>query len=225
MNFKNYYEAVQKTFKFRIKSTYTLDDESMDVIEKVLAKYRPSNVTKPKKLMFQSNPLGFTGPKNVELFFIDVELTVPAAPAILENELRTGFGLLPDSDIIQVFGEHANPLAEQEEEAEVEGETEAKEALLNQPDYPEAKPVDSAEHFGDAYNKTFLAYVKDVETKRDLNKKVDAPHPITKWDKQPKSNETEPKIDDTNFNAHLTTDKPNQFKGREMPGDPRESRK
>jgi hypothetical protein len=104
MNFKNYYEQVQKTFKFRIKTVYKLDDESMDVIENVLTKYRPSKIGKPKKMMFQTNPLGFTGPKNVELYFFDVELTVPAAPSVLEYDLRASFGLLANSDLIQGTG-------------------------------------------------------------------------------------------------------------------------
>jgi hypothetical protein len=201
MNFKNYYEKVQKTFKFRIKAVYKLDDESMDVIEKVLDKYRPSKVGQPKKMMFQTQPLGFVGAKNVELYFIDVELTVPANPAVLEYDLRSAFHISTQSDIIQVFPEHGDPMEEAEEAAEEQHEAEETTALLNQPDYPEAAEVDPNDHFGDAYNKRFLEYVKEVEKKRDLNKKIDAPHPITKWEKQPDPNSGDPKQDTADFNA------------------------
>lgn len=200
MNFKNYYEAVQKTFNFRIKSIYKLDDVSMDQIEHVLEKYRPSKIGQPKKMMFQTNPLGFVGAKNVELYFFDVELTVPASPSVLEYDLRTTFGLSPDADLIQVFAENA--ITEDEvDDAEAQKDAEEKAALLMQPDYPEAEEVKAEEHFGDAYNKRFLDYVKDVETKRDLNKKIDAPHPITKWAAQPDPSTIDPKQDETDFNA------------------------
>lgn len=223
MNFKNYYETVQKTFKFRIKSSYKLDDDSMDVIETVLDKYRPIKITKPKKMMFQTDPLGFTGIKNVEIYFFDIELTVPAASAILENDIRTSFGLSPDCDYIQVFSEHGDPMEEEEEDLDAAADVEKAGALLTQPEYPEADPVDSAEYFGDAYNKTFLAYVKEVEAKRDLNKKIDAPHPITKWDKQPVGTSSEPKVDTANFNAYLKNDDEKPFKARKTPKDPKES--
>ena len=201
MNFKNYYEAVQKTFKFRIKSIYKLDDAAMDVIEKVLDKYRPSKIGQPKKMMFQTNPLGFVGAKNVELYFFDVELTVPGSPSVLEYDLRTAFGMSASADFIQVFGEHSDPMEEEELDADAQQETKEDDALLCQPDYPEAESVDSAEHFGDAYNKSFLAYVKEVGARRDLNKKIDAPHPITKWERQPDPSTVEPKQDDADFNA------------------------
>jgi hypothetical protein len=200
MNFKNYYEAVQKTFKFRIKSVYKLDDESMDVIEKVLDKYRPSKVGQPKKMMFQTNPLGFVGAKNVELYFFDVEFTVPANPSVLEYDLRQAFGISTQSDLIQVFADDGDPMEEVEDAVEEQQEAAEKDALLLQPDYPEAVEVNVDEHFGDAYNKRFLEYVKEVEKKRDLNKKIDAPHPITKWEKQPDSSKVDPKQDETDFN-------------------------
>ncbi len=201
MNFKNYYEKVQKTFNFRIKSIYKLDDTAMEIIEKVLAKYRPSKIGQPKKMMFQTQPLGFTGAKNVELHFFDIELTVPANTSVLEYDLRTSFGLSQNSDFIQVFSDEADPMQEEEDAEAAQQAVQDKDALLNQPDYPEAGEIDPDEHFGSAYNKKFLEYVKEVEKKRDLNKKVDAPHPITKWEKQPDPATVEPKQDETDFNA------------------------
>ncbi len=219
--FKNYYESVIKTFKFRIKSVGRLGDEEMDVIERVLDKYRPSKMTQPKKMMFQTEPLGFTGVENVEVYFLDVVLTVPARAPTLAYDLRTAFGLNPASPLIQVEGEHDDPTADQKEASEAQEKAKKDGALLTQPDYPEAVKVNPEEHFGDAYNKSFLAYVKKVEEERDLNAKIDAPHPITKWEKQPKDQNTD--IDKTHFNAHLATDKVKPFAGRKSgPKNPKE---
>jgi len=208
MSFKNYYESVQQTFNFRIKTIYALDDEGMDVIERVLEKYRPTKTTRPKKMMFQTHPLGFTGVKNVEVYFIDVELSVPATSAILNYDLRTAFGLHQDSEIITVCGENDDPIADQEEAREELAKDET--PLLCQPNYEEIEQPNPEESFGDAYNKSFLAYVRKVEAERELNKKVDAPHPITNWEKQP---DPTADIDTKNFNDDRN-DTPSPISGK-----------
>ena len=93
MNLKEYLLRVEKSKKYRIKSIVEIGDDQMDVIEKVLIKYRPKTVARPKKLMYQTNPLGFTGVKNAEMYIIDIELTVPVAPQALEFELEERLGL------------------------------------------------------------------------------------------------------------------------------------
>ncbi len=174
MSFKNYYESVQKTFKFRIKSIYELDGETMDVIEAVLSKYRPTDMTRPKRMMFQTFPLGYTGPKVGEAFFVDVTLTVPVAPSVLAYEIKDSFGLNTNSDILTV----TNP-------DEAEEEVEHKEALLSDPEYKEVDVVKADDHFGDKYNGKFLKYLAKSQEEREEPLKVDAQHPITKWAKQP----------------------------------------
>ncbi len=224
MSFKNYYEQVQQTFDFRIKSVGRIGDEEMDKMELVLDKYRPSKIGKPKKMMFQTTPLGFTGVKNVEVWFFDVTLTVPAHAPTLANDLRTTFGLSGNSGLIQVSDPHADDAAADAAEEAAEDAEKPKEALLLDPDYKEAEDVDADEHFGDAYNKKFLSYVKEVEEKRELNKQVDAPHPITKWAEQPKdATKVEPVVDTTNVNDYLSKEQP-KFKARTTPKTPRESK-
>lgn len=201
MNFKNYYESMLRTFNFRIKSVGRLGDEEMDVIERVLDKYRPSKISQPKKMMFQTFPLGFAGVQNAEIYFTDIELTVPARSATLAYDLRQAFGLSGDSALIQVEGEN-DDAGEDNEDAIENNHTD--EPLLTQPDYPEAPKVDPEKHFGDAYNKSFLSYVRKVEEERALNAPVDAPHPISKWAQQPSDPNSD--IDTAHFNDML--DKP-----------------
>jgi hypothetical protein len=189
MNFKEYYEAVQKTYKFRIKTIYEIDEDTMDVIETVINKYRPTDISRPKKMMFQTQPLGFTGVKNVEIHFVDVVLSVPATEYVLACDLRQSFGLDIASDLIQVSGDEEEPVEEKEPTS-----------LLLDPTMSEAPAVNAEEHFGDEYNKSFLAYVAKVEAEREHKKQIDAPHPITKWGQQP---DPTADLDTTDFNAHL----------------------
>lgn len=197
MSFKKYYESVKETYTFRIKTTGRLGEEELDVIEKIVSKYRPDSISAPKKMMFQTNPLGFTGVKNVEIWFVDVVLTVPVLSTILALELKTEFGLVPSSPHIVVTGDNDNPIADQEEELAKPHDT----ALLLDNDFSEAPEVDAEEHYGDKFNKKLLAYIAKAEKERELEKKVDAPHPITRWSAQ--KVDLEPKQDLTNFNDML----------------------
>ena len=123
--------------------------------------------------------------------------------------------------MIQVAGDHDDPTDAQEETLKAEHD-----ALLLDPDYTEAEDIDSADHFGDAYNTKFLGILKKVEEDREFKKKPDAPHPITKWSQQPKDPaKVEPVIDTTHFNASLVKDqdKRPKFHAREKPKSPKES--
>lgn len=196
----DYLSDVEKTFKFRIKSIYEIDDDAMNVIEHALMKYRPSDISRPKKLMFQTVPLGFSGAKNVELFIVDVTTTVPVASIVMQSVLRNAFGLQEGDGAIQVIGEHdqfaANGQMDDEPVKEEDETAEDKTALLLDPEYKEAADINADDYFGDNYNKKFLSYVNKVAAEHISKKKVDAPHPITKWESQPKP-EMSPNFNDT----------------------------
>lgn len=167
MNFKNYLSATEKVFKFRIKALFPLSEDTMDLLEKALQKYRPISITDPVKAMYQTNPLGFTGAKFGEVYMLDVELTLPCIPYLLEYDLRTMLGLHKDDDTLKVFSEH-DPVeieAEKMHEDE-EHKDEPKEALLNQDEYSNKDQADFSDYFGNDYNKKFLEYLKEVETAR-----------------------------------------------------------
>lgn len=199
MNFKQYLANVEKVFKFRIKTLFPLADETMDLLEKALLKYRPKSITDPVKTMYQTNPLGFTGVKCAEVFMTDVELTVPVTSELLQFDLRTILGLGKFDESLKVFSEFDPVEAEKEKH---EGEDEKKPALLTQENFEEAEEAKFEDYYGADYNTKFLAYLKQVEQERKEKVKagpVDAKHPITRWEKQPKlepkASDTEPKAD------------------------------
>jgi hypothetical protein len=195
MKFKDYIANLEKVFKFQIKTLFPLDDDSMDLLEKALQKYRPQSVSAPKKTMFQTNPLGFTGVKCAEVFIIDVELTVPTTALMLQHDLREILHMHKDAKELKVFGEHSEELDEEMNLTAETDEEKEKVCLMNNINYEEIKDEKFEDYYGDDYNKKFLEYVSKVEKERAAAKgrgNVDAKHPITKWEKQPK-----PSADDT----------------------------
>lgn len=182
MNFLDYYEAELTKKTFRIKAAGRLGDDELDVIERVLSKYRPDSISTPKKMIFQTFPLGFTGVKNVEVWYVDAVLTVPAHAPILEYDLKQAFGLVTSSPLLKVEVEGENPIEHQEETLSQEHD-----ALLLDNEYSEAEDINPNDLVGEEYKSKLLDYIQDIENDRDYKKEIDAPHPITKWAKQPKA--------------------------------------
>jgi hypothetical protein len=166
MNFKNYLSATEKVFGFRIKTLFPLEEAMMDLLEKALQKYRPTSITDPVKTMYQTNPLGFTGVKCGEVYMVDVEVTVPVTPDLLQYDLRSILGLGKLDERLKVFSEHDpveienNKIHEEEEKEDA-----PKEALLTTP-YSTETEAKFEDYFGTDYNKKFLEYLKEVEAAR-----------------------------------------------------------
>lgn len=194
MNLKQYLLKVEKTYKFRIKALFPLDDDDcMALLEKALGKYRPVSVSAPKKTILQTNPLGFTGVKAAEVYIVDIELAMPTTSKVLAFDLREILGIQQTSETLKVFSEHELSLEETSEPCDItDDEGEKHDALLTSDEdcVEEAKFTD---YFGDDYNTRFLDVLKKVEEERKDKAKVkqDAPHPITKWADQPKGDEQE----------------------------------
>jgi hypothetical protein len=194
MSFKKYLANNHKVFKFRIKALFPLEEECMDMLEKALQKYRPGSISSPVKTMYQTNPLGFTGAKNSEVWMTDVELTVPVTSTLLEYDLRTILGLHKDDEHLKVFGESQDELVKTVEPADSEA---GENALLVDEHYEEVEEAKFEDYYGADYNTKFLEVLRKVEAERKTAAKagnVDATHPITQWAKQPKA---EPKDSDT----------------------------
>lgn len=184
--FKNFLLKAEKTFKFRIKSMMPLCDDKMDVMEKVLFKYRPVSVSAPKKTMFHTNPLGYTGAKHGEIWFTDVELSVPVTASILELAIREAYGFDKVDGTIRAFAEGDVQEADDESECcpeEAEEEIEERGALMTNENYEEVEEADFSEFYGDDYNSSFTAFLKEFEAKRKEAVgagEVDPAHPIVK---------------------------------------------
>lgn len=188
MNLKQYLLKAEKPSKYRIKSIRPLGDNEMDIIEKVLMKYRPKDVSRPKKMMFQKHPLDYVGVENVEVYYIDVEVTVPVSPHALENEIEERLGLAFDSNVIQVISDNDPRGCCMNDDEEEEKVTDEKTALLLDPDYKEVAPINPDDFYGDNYNKKFTDYLNKVREERKYAKAAEKPK------------EGEPEIDSSNFN-------------------------
>ncbi len=194
MDFKKYLSATEKVFKFRIKTLFPLVEETMDLLEKALQKYRPVSITDPVKTMYQTNPLGFTGVKSGEVYITDVEITIPTTATLLQFDLRGILGLNKDDNRLMVFDDHAPEENIDNEpyhtvETDDRGKVTKKGALLNNEKFEEVTEASFDDYYGAEYNKKFLAYLKEVEAERKEKTKagnLDAKHPITRWEKQPK---------------------------------------
>ena len=192
MDFKDYIIGAEKTFSFRIKTLFPLDDAAMDLLEKALQKYRPTSISKPTKMMYQTNPLGFTGVAAAEVYMFDTILTVPVTATLLQFDLRAILGLNKDDGTIKAFSAQTDEL-----EVTAEPQEKAKVALLTNEHYEEIEEADFNDYYGADYNKKFLEYVKKVDAERAAKARrgnLDPAHPITKWSDQPKGT---PSVGDT----------------------------
>lgn len=178
MNFKQYLLNAEKVFTFRIKTLFPLEDQVMDLLEKALQKYRPKSITDPVKTILQTNPLGFTGVSQAEVFMTDVELTVPTTSALLEFDLRTMLGLGKANESLRVFSD-LDPAEKAVADAE-EAEKDQKETgpLLHNENYEEVEQAKFDDYFGGDYNARFLAVLKKAEEERKAKTKAGPTDPL-----------------------------------------------
>ncbi len=170
MDFTKYILAAKKVYKFRIKSLVELTDDIMSDIEKVLFKYRPESISSPKKTMFQTNPLGFSGTTSGEVWIVDIELTIGTTSTMLEYDLRNHLHIGKFDDRIKVFGEN-DPVENEIDKLEKE-EEEKTPVLLTNENFEEVDEPKFCDYFGDDYNSKFLDIVKKYEEDRKKRTKA-----------------------------------------------------
>lgn len=181
---KQYLLKTERTHKYRIKTIVELNDERIDVIEKVLAKYVPLDIGQIFKTILQKHPLDFHGVENAEVYFVDVELTLGPPPYMLQQEL---YKALKTADKFVIVRGENDPLelenlrltaeAEMDEEAAKKGLTRA--SALDTSDYPEANAVNPEDYYGDAYNAKLVDYLTKIEHEHDKEVELkNAPRPF-----------------------------------------------
>lgn len=199
---KQYLLKTERTHKYRIKTIVELNDERVDVIEKVLAKYVPIDMSEIYKTILQKHPLDFHGVENAEVYFVDVELTLGPPPYVLQQEI---YKALKTADKFVIVRGENDPMelqnlqmaadAEMREEADKKGMKPAR--LLDTPDYPEAADVNPEDYYGDKYNAKLVDYLTKIE--REHEKAIElknAPRPFGWLD----AKDQEPVQSDENFN-------------------------
>jgi hypothetical protein len=166
---KDYILTAKKEYTYRLKFAFELTEENIACIEKCAGKYCLVDITKPKRLIMQKNPLDFKNVDNAEVTYVDVTVEYPASTEIFHQELRQA---LHAPEKFVAVRDLAHDPYEKEIEAinhrkEVEEKGEYKTKLLD----PEYKSDGHTEeqaptHYGTEYNDKFLGTL-DKDRKKE----------------------------------------------------------
>jgi hypothetical protein len=164
-----YVQTNEKEYRVRIKTTFELDNDTLDRIERHLKKYDVIEVSKPERIMLQANPIDFPENHGWEIYVTDAVTRLPVSYDVLQEELVK---------LLCVHGSQLkvrNPEAPREEEAEqqdVEQKEEEYHVRLTDPKYSELQQ-DKKQYFGDAFNAEFLKGLQTKERKTVFAKKTE----------------------------------------------------
>ena len=149
--FKQYLTESKRDYTYRIKLINEIDNESVDRIERHLAKYEVKTVQAPKRLMLQSAPYDFPQARGHEVHVIEFTTERPASAYQIQEELKSLLGL---GDAVMKVRSDMEPLEQQEQAAT----SEPKEigSMLEDGDYSEAEKIRSEDYYGDKYNSKFV---------------------------------------------------------------------
>lgn len=190
MSIISYLNKVETTYKYRIKTIVELDDEAMDRIERVLAKYMPVDVSSVKKTIIQKNPLDFPNVDAAEVYIVDVELALPASGYVMTQELKLALNLPEKFVVVRSFADPTH-LETERLEAMRDIDQQAREqdltrgSLLLADKYQEEDSIEAEDFYGDAHTSRFLDYLRDADRADKL--KIDPPNPLFKWMDMPET--------------------------------------
>jgi hypothetical protein len=170
MDLQQYLTETEKQYHLRLKTIVPIDDSVMDKIENYLAKYKPLDVSRPKKTILQREPLDFPNVAAAEVYIVDMTFGLPAAPHVLRADLRKLLDA-PENYVFvrtrnepgEIETERLNALADIELEAAKRGLKPA--SLLDDPDYSEAEHA-HPDMYGTDYNAALLDFLATVEGER-----------------------------------------------------------
>lgn len=206
MDIKHYISESTKEYHLRLKTIVPLEDEQMDKIEMMVAKYQPTSISRPDKTILQRQPLDFPNVDAAEVYIVDMSFGLPIAPHILRADIRKVLNAPEESVFVrnrnepgELQTEILNALSDIEAEALKKGLVLV--AALDDPEYNEAeKETDPL--YGDAYNASLVNYLGTIEKERqDSVKRVQAA-PFA-WLDLPDRTSQEPVQDSSNFNANV----------------------
>lgn len=163
-----YVQNNEKEYPVRIKTTFELDSDTLDRIERHLKKYDVVAVNKPERVMLQANPIDFPENQGWEIYITDAVTRLPVSYDVLHAELVK---------LLCVHGSQIkvrNPNAPREEDAEEQEEQKQEEyhVRLTDPKYAEVEQ-DKKQYFGDDFNAEFLKGLQTKERKPVFAKRPD----------------------------------------------------
>lgn len=158
--FKEYLKNAKKNFKFRIKTIVPLTDDKMENIAKVLNKFDLEYMSLPKKTIFHTNPIDFENIQGAEVYIVDVVTHLPINSHVLRKILSSSLNIVDNYIVVRSENDPLEQEVINQEENEISDivisdEKMASDALLNNPDYPEAQGQD-IELYGEKYNMELL---------------------------------------------------------------------
>lgn len=206
MNIYDYIQRCNREYKIRLKFAISVGDEEMDKIERVALKYDPIRIGNPRKTIFQSAPLDFPNIGGAEIYIVDLELSLPASPWVLAQEIRDALEI-PEKMIVVRLPDSPIEIDLERMAAELEIDAEAKkkglepEALLAQDDMDQiVGSADGSDFYGAGRNSPLLAKLAEIEKERAEKSKVEPKNPLFNWLGVPKGD-----LDDS-FNSGIDAD-------------------
>jgi len=164
-NFREYLFQKEKegNIKLKIKTAVELTKEQYDTLVNFLYyKYRLTNISNPKKLVFQSKPLDFIDIDNTEIFVIDAELGYPIPAYVIEQELSEILNISRKFIVVR------NENDTYENEITETNNKEYEPILSTNPYYKEKETVLSNDMmYGNVYNERFKEMLKNNENSND----------------------------------------------------------
>ena len=158
---KEFIYKSQPEYKYRVKTTVELTPEVMDHLEKHLVKYDVKQVSKPSKLMLQSNNADFPNDRGVEIYYVDIKLGLPASDRSLATELAEAIGSMESAVVVRGTD---SPIDKDQADMEDRKTSEYKVKMgtvYSKEETPAKEPV-----FGDEYNSNFMKALGKAQKER-----------------------------------------------------------
>ena len=210
MNIRKYLAESEKHYHLRLKTIVPLEDKEMDRIERVVAKYNPITVSRPKKTILQKSPLDFDREvENAEVYIVDFVFGLPAEPMVVREDIRKALDA-PERYVVVKNRNDPTEIETLRLDAIAEIEAEAKkrklipDGLLNNPEYIEGNGnIEDGSHlFGNEYNTAFLNHLAKIKSERKAAE-VKQTNALFNFLGMPKREQQEPVQDSVDFNAHI----------------------
>lgn len=195
-----YLAETEKTFEYKVKTLWPLDDEKMSLLERVFSRYDIVSLDGPYESVTELNPLDFKNVKYATVFIVNVTTKMPLSPYYTMQKLRSVFEI-PEGQIV-VRG--SNEPIEQEtiemqdkrefDQMAIDNDLVRSPLMSTSPIYQEHDYNSEEVPYGDEFNKKFLkklaneddakpekyGILKWLEKKDDayFNKGIDCVNPI-----------------------------------------------
>ena len=172
LTLKDYILTAKKEYHYRLKFAFELSEDNILTIEKCTEKYGLLDITKPKRLILQKNPVDFKNVDNAEVTYCDVTTEYPAPTEMFRQELRQALGVA--EKLVVVRDEDHDPYEKELDIINIRHEIEEKgeyQTKLLDPEYKSDGHTEeqAPTHYGNEYNEKFL---KTLDKSRKKEKKT-----------------------------------------------------